>query len=281
MPQQMHIQSISSTDELEKEATEWLRQSFYRKRALVCFSGGKDSIVSEKLASIAGIDYEIQSTMTGIDPPQLIRFIRKNYPTCKFVRPRQSFWHLLTTHNPPGGTGRGIKWCCTKIKEWPSLYHNISERIIGIRAEESPSRAKYGRINIIESKGRLLTHYYPIFAWKEWNVWEFIDKYNLPYPSLYDHGFDRIGCVICPNHHNRHHIYRERWPKHFDCFEKYVRIWWEKRLHQGKEMWHDSVDDFIQDWYIGKFYYYKPKRGQQCKDEKLHQCNFQFLSEAI
>ena len=24
------------------------------------------------------------------------------------------------------------------------------------------------------------------------------EKYNLPFPSLYDEGYHRIGCVICP-----------------------------------------------------------------------------------
>lgn len=34
----------------------------------------------------------------------------------------------------------------------------------------------------------------PIFDWKEWHIWDFIDERNLPYPSLYDEGWDRIGC---------------------------------------------------------------------------------------
>ena len=205
---------------------------------------------------LSGLRYSISSTLTGIDPPQVTRFIRKHYPKVKFVRPRQSFWHLLTTHNPSGGNGRGIKWCCTKIKEDPAKNIPIIDRVLGIRAEESPSRAKYGQIQEFNGK----KHYYPIFYWKEWQVWEFIEKHNLPYPSLYDEGFDRIGCVVCPNHQNKHEIYREKWPRHFECFEKYVRIWWDKRISQGKDMWFDSVEEFLENWYAGKFYYYKPDK---------------------
>lgn len=238
----------------EMEAINFLRDNLTGIHSLVCISGGKDSICIEHLMKLSGLPYTLQSTLTGIDPPSVTQFIREHYPSCQFVRPHQSFWHLLTTSNPPGGTGRGIKWCCTKIKEKPSSFNPIKNRVLGIRAEESPSRAKYGRISTVNDQ----THYYPIFYWKEWQVWDFIEKYNLPYPSLYDEGFDRIGCVICPNHQNHHDMYRDRWPNHFKCFEKYVKIWWHKRKNQGRNMWHDSPEEFLTDWYAGKFYYYKP-----------------------
>lgn len=241
------------------EAIDFIRYNYDDYPVLVCFSGGKDSIVTEHLVKLSRIKYHLNSTLTGIDPPQVTQFIRKYYPHCSFVRPRQSFWHLLTTHNPPGGTGRGIKWCCTKIKENPSNVIPIKNRFLGIRAEESPSRAKYGRINELKDQ----KHFYPIFHWKEWQLWEFIDCYNLPYPKLYDEGLDRIGCVICPNHYGRHEFYRQRWPKHFECFEKYVRIWWDKRVSQGKNMWYSNVEEFLENWYAGNFYYYKPDEKRE------------------
>lgn len=241
----------------EQEAIDFLRSNLNDVAALVCTSGGKDSICIEHLMKLSGLPYTIQSTLTGIDPPQVIRFIRKQYPSCQFVKPKQSFWHLLTTHNPPAGTGRGIKWCCTKIKENPSACNPIKHRILGIRAEESPSRKKYGYINIRSDRDQV--HYHPIFHWKEWQVWEFIKKYNLPYPTLYDEGFSRIGCVVCPNHQKHHDLYRNRWPNYFKCFEKYVNVWWHKRQSQGRDMYHNSPEEFLKDWYAGKFYYYKHK----------------------
>ena len=262
---QVPLFKMDSTASMTAEAIDWLRSNLEDEHVLVCTSGGKDSIVTTALVKMAGLSHSLNSTLTGIDPPQVTRFIRKHYPQCTFVRPHQSFWHMLTTHNPPGGTGRGIKWCCTKIKEMPAKAIPIDNRILGIRAEESPARAKYGRIKAWREKfddtspltGEV--QYYPVFHWAEWHIWEFIEEHNLPYPSLYDEGFDRIGCVICPNHHNRHEPYRERWPNHFKCFEKYVRIWWDKRVGQGKEMWYDSVEEFIENWYTGNFYYYKPE----------------------
>jgi len=255
---QCQLFSLDSVESVTIEAVNWLRKHLSNQHSLVRFSGGKDSIVTEHLVKISGISYSLNSTLTGIDPPEVTKFIRDNYPGCTFVRPHQSFWHLITTANPPGGTGRGIKWCCTKIKENPSDVIPIKHRIIGIRAEESPARAKYGRYG--QHKDQLF--YYPIFHWKEWQIWEFIEKHGLAYPKLYDEGFDRIGCVICPNHHNRHQPYRDRWPNHFKCFEKYVRIWWDKRVGQGKNMWYDSPEEFLENWYAGRFYYYKCGGGQ-------------------
>ena len=253
-----------SVEAVTEEAVDWLRSNSEGVHVLVCFSGGKDSIVTEHLVKLAGLSYSLNSTLTGIDPPEVTQFIRRNYPECSFVRPRLSFWHLLTTHNPPAGTGRGYKWCCTKIKEAPAKSIPIDNGILGIRAEESPSRAKYGRKRLWREKNDLISpptgevQHYPVFHWKEWQIWEFIEKHNLPYPKLYDEGFDRIGCVICPNHHNRHKQYRDRWPGHFKCFEKYVRIWWDKRIGQGREMWYETVEEFLKNWYEGNFYYYKP-----------------------
>ena len=162
----------SSMNEKTAEAIGWLRDNLNGKHVLVCFSGGKDSICIEKLVGLAGISYTLNTTLTGMDPPEVLQFIRREYPDCTYVRPRQSFWHLITTANPPGGTGRGIKWCCTKIKENPSLTIPIENRIVGIRAEESWARKKYGRINNIKGN----THYYPIFHWNEADVWEFIEN---------------------------------------------------------------------------------------------------------
>jgi len=257
---------MNSIKTVTDEAISFLRDNCSGTHFLVMTSGGKDSIVTTHLAKMSGISFELQSTMTGIDPPELIRFIKRHYPECQFVRPKLSFWHLLTTHNPPGGTGRGIKWCCTKIKEDPSNKTPNRSRILGIRAEESNIRVKYSRIDFRENNGQTL--YYPIFYWNEWHIWEFIKAHNLPYPKLYNHGFDRLGCVICPNHQNHHDIYRNRWPNHFKCFERYVNIWWNKRKWQGRDMYHESPQEFLKDWYSGKFYYYKHEKKELKIDDR-------------
>jgi phosphoadenosine phosphosulfate reductase len=55
----------------------------------------------------------------------------------------------------------------------------------------------------------------PIIEWSDSEVWEFIRENKLPYCSLYDEGFHRLGCIGCPNARRKG---RERdfirWPKY-------------------------------------------------------------------
>jgi phosphoadenosine phosphosulfate reductase len=41
----------------------------------------------------------------------------------------------------------------------------------------------------------------------------------LPYCDLYDQGFDRLGCTICPFERNVERA-KKRWPRYFKLLEK-------------------------------------------------------------
>lgn len=74
----------------------------------VGFSGGKDSIVTADLMKKSGLPFKLYYSVTGIDPPELVKFIRRNYPECVFLRPKKTFWHHILTKNPPANFSR---WC--------------------------------------------------------------------------------------------------------------------------------------------------------------------------
>ena len=67
----------------------------------------------------------------------------------------------------------------------------------------------------------------PIIDWDNGEVWEFIKEYNVPYCSLYDEGFKRLGCIGCPmgSKQQREHEF-ERYPKYkalyLKAFEKMI-----------------------------------------------------------
>lgn len=73
----------------------------------------------------------------------------------------------------------------------------------------------------------------PIIDWTGGEVWEYIKENNLPYCNLYDLGFHRIGCVLCPFSRD---IKRDMY-----YFPKIVNNWrracdriMEKRIREGK-----------------------------------------------
>lgn len=55
----------------------------------------------------------------------------------------------------------------------------------------------------------------PIIEWSEQDVWDFIKANGIPYCSLYDEGFKRLGCIGCPmaSQKGREHEFR-RWSKY-------------------------------------------------------------------
>ena len=201
----------------------------------------------EHLANLAGVKVEWYYSLMP-DPPELIQFIRKYYKV-NILRPQLSFWEGVNIWWPPH---RNSRWCCYHIKERPSTQIKLTHRILGIRAEESSNRSKQGWFNK-RTKNRI--NYHPIFDWKEWEIWEYIKYYNLPYCSLYDEGFSRLGCVVCPlRSYPQMMMYKKRWPQYYRFFEKQAYKWWERIGHHRQSVrgYAKLFDEFLDNWYRGK-----------------------------
>lgn len=90
-------------------------------------------------------------------------------------------------------------------------------------------------------------------------MWDFIDKYKLPYPSLYDQGTSRIGCVICPfifgpseNKQKKLKENRERHKVMFLKFESCVKIWWNQFRGVCEEKYkNQTFEEVMEDYYYG------------------------------
>lgn len=83
----------------------------------VGFSGGKDSICTLELTRMAGVKHEAYYSCTGIDPPEVVKFIKQHYPDVKWLYPKMSFWEGIRKKNPPL---RVTRWCCDVLKKNPS-----------------------------------------------------------------------------------------------------------------------------------------------------------------
>ena len=154
---------------------------------VVCFSGGKDSQVTLDLVQRAGVPFRAVYNVTTIDHPKNVNFIRTNYPEVEFVHPDLNFFDLCRKKKSlPTMIER---WCCRYLKE----YQRGAVKVMGVRREESAKRASYP---VIHSDGRG-RRFYPIIEWKEWEVWDYIERYRLPVNPCYDLGH-RVGCMVCP-----------------------------------------------------------------------------------
>jgi len=172
----------------EQVAIERLKQYEPLEGYYLAFSGGKDSVCIYELAVKAKVKFDAHYSVTGIDPPELVQFIKKYYPTVQRHLPKMSMWKYIEKKGLPTRTNR---WCCQLLKEYGGKDRIV---ITGIRAEESNKR-RFRPLYEVRKHKTILN---PILDWTLLDVWGFIDDNKFPYCSLYDTHFDRIGCVGCP-----------------------------------------------------------------------------------
>jgi len=211
----------------------------------LAFSGGKDSVVIKKLAEMAGIKFESYYNNVTIDPPELVRFIKKSHPDVKWNNPEK---HLLNRMGevvtPPT---RLIRWCCREYKEKGG---DGKGKIIGVRATESPRRKGLWR-EVIKNR-RTGMFFCPILYWSDEDVWNFINNYNVEYCSLYDEGFKRLGCIGCPMGGRKNQLKEfARWPGYEKMWKKaFMKLFESRHLltKRGKVRFYAKYESWENLW---------------------------------
>ena len=210
----------------------------------LAFSGGKDSIVIKELADLAGVKYDAHYSVTTIDPPELVWFIKREHPDVEFDHPPVPFLQKLAVKGFPL---RQQRWCCEHYKERGGAGRDV---ITGIRRAESVKRAKRKPIETCY-KDTSKRYFNPIINWTDEDVWEFIREREMKYCCLYDEGFKRIGCLFCPFERKAQRSAEvARYPKYVALYRKYFR-----RLHAtgraSMARW-ASGDEMFEWWLTGE-----------------------------
>ena len=228
------LHSVELLQKAEKIALNYDAENGY----YLAFSGGKDSQALFHMAQLAGVKFRGHMNLTSVDPPEVIRFVKKNYPEVELIKPSKSIFQIAVEKQILP-TMR-VRWCCAEYKEMAGAG---KVTLIGIRKTESSRRAKRNEVEISNRKfsGNLdgLDEYRqeqkakrarrkskeqgvnitnadeeqtlgcihgkesllisPIIYWTEKDVWEFLNNVvKDPHCSLYDEGWHRIGCIGCP-----------------------------------------------------------------------------------
>jgi len=169
------------------------------KNNYVSFSGGKDSLVVLDLAIRVGIS-KVVFCDTTLEFDETIDYIDKieSFYGIKIERIKapKKFFDLVENICIPS---RKCRWCCKVFKFGPltkfAIDNKVENYITGLRSDESNRRKFY---QSTDSNPMVpIPQINPIVEWNESEVWNYINKENLPINPLYRF-FDRIGCWICP-----------------------------------------------------------------------------------
>jgi phosphoadenosine phosphosulfate reductase len=89
------------------------------------------------------------------------------------------------------------KLCCgvRKIKPLHRALKGLDVWISGLRREQSPTRSDVKLVEWDELNGLIKIN--PLIEWTEKEAWDYVQKNNIPYNILHDHGFLSIGCQPC------------------------------------------------------------------------------------
>lgn len=274
--------------DLEHKAIERIKMAsemslhHYGKPLICTYSGGKDSDVMLELFIRSGIPFEAHNNHTTADAPETVRHIRKKFQKleergikCEIEMPmykgkRTSMWQLIPIKlSPPTRTKR---YCCQILKETGCRNRYIAT---GVRWDESTARQerqefeKIGRTKAEKEKftkvmlmndndakrrmselcmqqNKMIVN--PIIDWKHTDIWEYITSEKIEVCSLYEMGYDRVGCIGCPM------AGKKRYKEFFD-FPRYKQMYlnaFERMLKEldrkGKSRTWKTPEDVYRWW---------------------------------
>lgn len=164
LPGQLQFNSRGDVRDKVQAAIDRLQMFEPEEGYYVAFSGGKDSQCVYHLCKMAGVKFDAHYSVTSVDPPELVTFIKDKYPDVEFVlryyddsnpehyysdgRPKAiTMWQVIVDHSlPPHWSWR---YCCAELKELNGQGRVV---VTGVRWAESINRkATHG---VVDFRGK-------------------------------------------------------------------------------------------------------------------------------
>ncbi|HBE9444587.1 phosphoadenosine phosphosulfate reductase domain-containing protein [Clostridioides difficile] len=220
---------------------------------IISLSGGKDSTVMKTIMDLAieelyqegiHVKYRLISFNTSNDTAETYLYL-KNYHYMQkenIISPKIGFYNWITKNKNYFTPSIFVRNCCSTYKEGQlSKVLNKNEKAViflGMRKYESIKRKHYD-FDLNESQIRVgnklivpntWKRFLPIVEWDDSDVWLYTLNRKIEYNKMYNLGFNRVGCLICPNQHD----YTELLIK-----EYYPKQWsrWTNILSKGYEIY--------------------------------------------
>ncbi|HIH94661.1 TPA: phosphoadenosine phosphosulfate reductase family protein [Methanosarcina acetivorans] len=198
------------------------RNEYRELPVYVSFSGGKDSLVVLDLTRAALKQREFKAFFlnTGIEFPETVKFARDLCREMKVPLEEMSsgsaFWEQVEKFGPPA---KDFRWCCKVCKLASAGDLETGKGACALPGEEGRQKngntiayltidgkrkhESFSRARIAASETNPFVpaqlNIFPIRDWRALEVWLYIHWRGLSYNPLYDQGFERVGCWLCPS----------------------------------------------------------------------------------